>query len=82
MMSAKKRVGFILPKIVVDELGKLAGERKKSWFVTRAIAKALDEQKSFQTAAKLALAYQGFSKESAEMAEEWHTLDLEDWDEN
>lgn len=80
--SKKERVGFILPKFILRELNQVAPPRQKSQFVSRAIAKAIDEKRQSQKKHQLARAYRESAATSAQIAEDWHTLDLEDWNEN
>ena len=40
-MSAKKRTHVLVPKELVEEIEKLFGKRKHSWFITQAVKKEL-----------------------------------------
>ena len=78
-LGPKQRIGVILPVVLVKELGQVTNRREKSQFVVRAIAKAIDEEKSRRETEKLAQQYEDFSRQSSQIAEDWHTLDLKDW---
>lgn len=79
LIRQKERVGFLLPKILIRELNRMAGKRKKSQFVSHAIAKAIDEKQKQLEKHQLAQAYRGFAKQGAKIAEKWHQLDPNDW---
>lgn len=44
-LEVKQRVGFIIPKFILQEMEKVTSKRGKSQFVARAIARAIDEKK-------------------------------------
>ena len=80
-LGPKQRVGFIIPKRILDELEKITSNRGRSQFVSSALAKSIDEIKKSEKLKELAKKYEDFSKESKEIAKDWHGLDLSDWDE-
>lgn len=77
LLGKKRRVGFILPEAIIEALNDVTN---KSQFVSLAIAKAIEDRKKQENEKKLAQAYQAFAENSAKIAEDWHTLDLHDWD--
>lgn len=79
-LEIKQRVGFIIPKTILQELDKVTSKRGKSQFVTRAIAKAIDEKKKGEKERALAKKYHAFGSEASSMAEEWNSFDLKSWD--
>lgn len=80
LLRDKQRVGFIVPKVLLQELDKVTSKRGKSQFVTRAIAKAIDEKKKGEKERALAKKYHAFGSEASSMAEEWNSFDLKSWD--
>ncbi len=44
-MNAKKRTHIVVPEELVKEIDKLAGKRKRSWFITKAVKREIQQLK-------------------------------------
>jgi len=50
-MAEKKRTHVVVPKELMEEIDRLSGKRKRSWFITQAVRKEI-QRLNFLTAVK------------------------------
>jgi len=81
MRSDKARLNIILPKKLVQEVDTLAGERRRSAFIADAIRKQIELIHRAKTFRLLEEGYRANKRESAEIAKQFETVNLEGWDE-
>jgi len=75
------RLNITLPKKLVQSLDKLAGPRKRSRFIAKALENQIKQHEKAELEKLLAQGYQATEKESAAFAREFEDTDLEGWDE-
>ncbi|MGD9053541.1 MAG: hypothetical protein PVF71_08630 [Desulfobacterales bacterium] len=75
------RLNITLPKKLVQTLDKLAGPRKRSRFIAKALENQIKQHEQAELEKLLAQGYQANEKESAAFAREFEDTDLEGWDE-
>ena len=75
------RLNITLPKKLVQSLDKLAGPRKRSRFIAKALENQIKQYEEAELEKLLAEGYQATEKESVAFAKEFETADLEAWDE-
>jgi len=75
------RLNITLPKKLVQSLDKLAGPRKRSRFIAKALENQIKQYKKTELEKLLAEGYQTTEKESIAFAKEFEAADLEGWDE-
>ena len=75
------RLNITLPKKLVQSLDKLAGPRKRSRFIAKALENQIKQHEKAELEKLLAQGYQATEKESAGFAREFEDTDLEGWDE-
>ena len=75
------RLNITLPKKLVQSLDKLAGPRKRSRFIAKALENQIKQHEKAELEKLLAQGYQATEKESADFAREFEDTDLEGWDE-
>jgi metal-responsive CopG/Arc/MetJ family transcriptional regulator len=75
------RLNITLPKKLVQSLDKLAGPRKRSRFIAKALENQIKQLEKAELEKLLAQGYQATEKESADFAREFEDTDLEGWDE-
>jgi metal-responsive CopG/Arc/MetJ family transcriptional regulator len=75
------RLNITLPKKLVQSLDKLAGPRKRSRFIAKALENQIKQYEEAELEKLLAEGYQATEKESVAFAKEFEAVDLEGWDE-
>ena len=75
------RLNITLPKKLVQSLDKLAGPRKRSRFIAKALENQIKQHEKAELEKLLAEGYQATEKESVAFAKEFEAADLEGWDE-
>jgi metal-responsive CopG/Arc/MetJ family transcriptional regulator len=75
------RLNITLPKKLVQSLDKLAGPRKRSRFIAKALENQIKQHKKKELEKLLVDGYQATAKESVALAKEFEAADLEGWDE-
>ena len=75
------RLNITLPKKLVQSLDKLAGPRKRSRFIAKALENQIKQHEKENLEKLLVQGYQATEKESAAFAKEFEDTDLEGWDE-
>ena len=75
------RLNITLPKKLVQSLDKLAGPRKRSRFIAKALENQIKQYEKMELEKLLAEGYQATEKESVAFAKEFEAADLEGWDE-
>jgi metal-responsive CopG/Arc/MetJ family transcriptional regulator len=75
------RLNITLPKKLVQSLDKLAGPRKRSLFIAKALENQIKQHKKKELEKLLVDGYQATAKESVALAKEFEAADLEGWDE-
>ena len=75
------RLNITLPKKLVQSLDKLAGPRKRSRFIAKALENQIKQYEEAELEKLLAEGYQATEKESIAFAKEFEAADLEGWDE-
>ena len=75
------RLNITLPKKLVQSLDKLAGPRKRSRFIAKALENQIMQHEKTELEKLLAQGYQATEKESVAFAKEFEAADLEGWDE-
>jgi len=75
------RLNITLPKKLVQSLDKLAGPRKRSRFIAKALENQIKQYEKAELEKLLAQGYQATEKESVSFAKEFEAADLEGWDE-
>ena len=75
------RLNITLPKKLVQSLDKLAGPRKRSRFIAKALENQIKQYEEAELEKLLAEGYQKTEKESVAFAKEFEAADLEGWDE-
>ena len=75
------RLNITLPKKLVQSLDKLAGPRKRSRFIAKALENQIMQYEKTKLEKLLAEGYQATEKESVAFAKEFEAADLEGWDE-
>ena len=75
------RLNITLPKKLVQSLDKLAGPRKRSRFIAKALENQIKQHEKAKLEKLLVQGYQATEKESAAFAREFEDTDLEGWDE-
>jgi len=75
------RLNITLPKKLVQSLDKLAGPRKRSRFIAKALENQIKQYEEAELEKLLAEGYQATEKESVAFAKEFEAADLEGWDE-
>jgi CopG family transcriptional regulator / antitoxin EndoAI len=75
------RLNITLPKKLVQSLDKLAGPRKRSRFIAKALENQIKQHEMTELEKLLADGYQATEKESVAFAKEFEAVDLEGWDE-
>ena len=75
------RLNITLPKKLVQSLDKLAGPRKRSRFIAKALENQIKQYEEAELEKLLAEGYQATEKESVAFAKEFEAADQEGWDE-
>ena len=75
------RLNITLPKKLVQSLDKLAGPRKRSRFIAKALENQIKQHEKTELEKLLAEGYQATEKESVAFEKEFEAADLEGWDE-
>jgi metal-responsive CopG/Arc/MetJ family transcriptional regulator len=75
------RLNITIPKHLLATLDHLAGPRKRSRFIVDAVSRKIAEEDKLNLAAQLRDGYQARRKENIELADEFESADLENWDE-
>ena len=75
------RLNITLPKKLVQSLDKLAGPRKRSRFIAKALENQIKQHEKTELEKLLVDGYQATEKESVAFAKEFEAADLEGWDE-
>jgi metal-responsive CopG/Arc/MetJ family transcriptional regulator len=75
------RLNITLPKKLVQSLDKLAGPRKRSRFIAKALENQIKQYKKTELEKLLAEGCQATEKEDVALAKEFEAIDLEGWDE-
>lgn len=75
------RLNITLPKKLVQSLDKLAGPRKRSRFIAKALENQIKQHEKAKLEKLLVQGYRATEKESAAFAKEFEDTDLEGWDE-
>jgi metal-responsive CopG/Arc/MetJ family transcriptional regulator len=75
------RLNITLPQKLVQSLDKLAGPRKRSRFIAKALENQIMQYEKAELEKLLAEGYQTTEKESVALAKEFEPTDLEGWDE-
>ncbi|RJP39095.1 MAG: hypothetical protein C4548_12215 [Desulfobacteraceae bacterium] len=75
------RLNITIPKNLLVTLDHLAGPRKRSRFIVDAISRQIEEEEKLSLETQLCAGYQARRKESLELAHDFESADLENWDE-
>lgn len=81
MTTEMVRLNITLPFSVAKELDQCSGPRRRSRFIAEAITMRIKQLKENKMADLLAEGYQATKNESLEIAKEFDSLDIENWDE-
>ena len=74
------RMNITLPKELVESLDEMAGPRKRSQFIVRALRMMIDQLKNKQLDLQLTEGYRSRKEENLKVAEAFEPFDLEGWD--
>ena len=75
------RMNITLPKDLAVSLDKMAGPRKRSQLIARALRQMIDQMKKAEMYRQLTAGYRTRKNEGLMVAESFEPLDLEGWDE-
>lgn len=75
------RMNITLPYSLAEELKKITAPRKRSRFVSDAIALKIKQQKEQQLKILLIKGYRETKEEGVKLTKEFEHLDIEGWDE-
>ncbi len=75
------RLNITIPKHLLSTLDDLAGPRKRSKFIVDAVLRKIEDEEKLNLEAQLKAGYQARRKENLELADEFESADLENWDE-
>ena len=75
------RMNITLPSSLVKELKQITGPRKRSRFISDAIAQKIKQLKEQQLEKLLVEGYQATKEEGLKLTKEFELLDIEGWDE-
>ena len=75
------RVNISVPKRLIDAVDRFAGKRKRSLFVAEALRAKIEQLEKEQLEQRLAEGYRESRKQGIELAAEFESADLENWDE-
>jgi len=81
MNTEKIRMNITLPKDLVASLDEIAGPRKRSRFIVKALRMMIDQLKKAEMDARLTEGYRAEKDEALKVAETFEPFDLEGWDE-
>ena len=81
MSVGNVRLNITIPKHLLSALDDLAGPRKRSKFIVDAVLRKIEEEEKMNLEAQLKAGYQARRKENLELADEFESADLENWDE-
>jgi len=80
MNTQNIRLNITLPKNLVDSLNRLAGPRKRSRFIAKAVKIQIEQKEKKELNKILEQGYQTTRHESLELVKEFENVDLEGWD--
>jgi metal-responsive CopG/Arc/MetJ family transcriptional regulator len=75
------RMNITLPSSLAKELKQIAGARKRSKFISDAIAQKIKRLKKQELEKLLVEGYQATREEGLKLTKEFEQLDIEGWDE-
>ena len=81
MNTEKVRLNITLPKDLVALLNKMAGPRQRNRFIADSLKERIAEIEKIELQKKMKEGYQATAKEGLEIANEFKSADLENWDE-
>jgi metal-responsive CopG/Arc/MetJ family transcriptional regulator len=74
------RLNVQVPEDLVQEINRLAGQRKRNQFLVDAIRRRVEEIRKEELARQLIEGYTARREEDIAMAKEFEAVDLEGWD--
>ncbi len=74
------RINITLPKELIQLVDSISGPRKRSSFIADAIRFKIGQDRKTELEKQLAEGYRACNTESLDMADEFHVIDLEGWD--
>ena len=75
------RMNITLPSSLAKELKQITAQRKRSKFISDAIAQKIKQLKKQELEKLLVEGYQATKKEGLKLTKEFEQLDIEGWDE-
>ncbi len=81
MNTESIRMNITLPRDLVETLDIVAGARKRSQFISKAVRLLIHQMEKEKLEALLAEGYRASREEGLELAREFETVDIEGWDE-
>ncbi len=81
MSVGNVRLNITIPKHLLSALDDLAGPRKRSKFIVDAVLRKIEEEEKMNLEAQLKAGYQARRKENRDLADEFESADMENWDE-
>ena len=81
MNTESVRLNITLPRDLVEALDIVAGSRKRSHFISKAVSLLIRKLEKEKLEALLTEGYRASREEGLELSREFETVDIEGWDE-